>query len=152
MYPTRPLPTQLQALYQSHSALQVRNHIYQLSDRDSTITRRVTESIEAFVTRIDGIMAPKRSSYMKVLENLNRVVKKLWPGSKVCSSPASKMLGIVLNIYLPKVEVYGSFATNLCIPTSDVDLVIQNVHQHLVDNSHPNAMRFLQQDPFRYDN
>mmetsp|Transcript_14103 Transcript_14103/g.21404 ORF Transcript_14103/g.21404 Transcript_14103/m.21404 type:complete len:1629 (+) Transcript_14103:41-4927(+) len=74
------------------------------------IVRELHANLKSMAGALKKLSLERRSWQMAVINALRVAVTKLWPRARV--------------------EVYGSFATGLCAPSSDIDLVICDVVEH----------------------
>jgi hypothetical protein len=72
--------------------------------RVDKLTRDLGEDISRFTSELDGWQSRTESHYNTLISRLNRCVSPILPGTTL--------------------EVFGSFATKLHLPTSDIDLVL----------------------------
>lgn len=70
-------------------------------------TQTLTQHILNFVARVDAVVGPRTAIVLDTVAQVQRVVDECFPDQHM------------------KAEMYGSFSTNLGIPTSDVDLVVK---------------------------
>lgn len=82
---------------------------FSLPQREPAIAERLHADVLAFAQQIEGLMEPKQAFLQQTFKLISTLAGQLWPGSGC------------------RVELYGSYATNLSIPSSDVDIVICGV-------------------------
>eukprot|EP01130_Rhizamoeba_saxonica_P000216 TRINITY_DN10206_c0_g1_i1.p1 TRINITY_DN10206_c0_g1~~TRINITY_DN10206_c0_g1_i1.p1 ORF type:complete len:1093 (+),score=232.57 TRINITY_DN10206_c0_g1_i1:3-3281(+) len=78
--------------------------IYHLSPVDKNIASEMNEYIREIVREMTTIVSKREVHYHKIHEYVKDIVKSLSPTAKV--------------------DIYGSYASNLSIPSSDIDLVV----------------------------
>jgi len=80
------------------------------------LTKRLHNEIEDYVKLLQSVVQSQKGKIYGMIEHVKKVVSSLWPESRV--------------------EMYGSHATSLCIPSSDLDLVVIGANQSEGDQ-HP---------------
>eukprot|EP01122_Echinamoeba_exundans_P011456 TRINITY_DN4555_c0_g2_i1.p1 TRINITY_DN4555_c0_g2~~TRINITY_DN4555_c0_g2_i1.p1 ORF type:complete len:1523 (+),score=257.41 TRINITY_DN4555_c0_g2_i1:548-5116(+) len=82
---------------------------FELPIRDEVTTQRLHTDILSFCKQVDILMEPKQAQLKQTFALISSLASQLWPSSSC------------------RVELYGSYATGLSIPSSDVDVVICGV-------------------------
>ncbi|CAD8083001.1 unnamed protein product [Paramecium primaurelia] len=71
---------------------------------------QLTQDIKLFVAEIDQYNKKNRNAFQKLIDEISAIVSATYAGAQI--------------------DVYGSYATELCLPHSDIDLVIKISNQH----------------------
>jgi hypothetical protein len=77
---------------------------FELPLREELTTQRLHSDILNFCKQVDTLMEPKQAQLNQTFSLISALARELWPSCRV--------------------ELYGSYATGLSIPSSDVDVVI----------------------------
>lgn len=83
---------------------------------------QLTQDINLFVSEIDQFNKKNRTAFQKLIDEISSVVGATYPGANV--------------------DVYGSYATELCLPHSDIDLVIKIPNEKFV----PEILQRIEQE------
>jgi non-canonical poly(A) RNA polymerase PAPD5/7 len=81
--------------------------VYPLEERKETVTEKLHKEILRFVDIVTEKVASHVEEHQETVAKIAALVKKLWPKATI--------------------EMYGSVATELALPSSDLDLVIRGV-------------------------
>lgn len=74
------------------------------------LQRALSRDLSEMTASLDAMVKERRAWQMAVINATRSCIACLWPGARV--------------------EVFGSFATSLCAPSSDIDLVVCDVVSH----------------------
>jgi predicted nucleotidyltransferase len=119
--PTLTEQTQFVSYPTAYDVPDVPNYIYPLRTYDAGFCEKLSDAVKIFCKNVDQLVKSRQPDYDRVYRNVDNIVRKIRSSATV--------------------EIYGSCATNLALPSSDLDLVVSLNHGDISEGTFPSIIQ-----------